>query len=659
MEQRFVRRRAFAVSSAILVWLAVLVATQECYAEPNPVEDNNGERIVGTGSSTDHENTCQLHGKGVWEGRILFRELSEAMPRYVGITSAGFHIAKAASVRNVAEPNCMNSSTDADCWLALERSTENLAWSLAVARDTSISYQGQSKCANGNLSGSGTTTWQWTTKSELRIAKGEGAWRNGKQQGPWKYELISVACIGLTHEGCRLSAEDSVSLDSFKNGAILSPKHVTTLEGHYEDGARSGNWEAKFNNGDAAKIPYSNDLKHGSQTYTKVTLLSSQSEQLTDHFEIPWVEGKKHGRQVRENTFGEHEEIPWFQGVVHGESAFTWATGENETITWTHGKQHETSTFTWPDGSRLTTLYDKGIKIGYEVLSLSPQSGEDTISSEKRYVPDKHYYLFDSRLNMLEVERTYTRRLNGKKHGVSVHLSPSYGRRVYLSYLDDKPHGAHFLALERLHGPHYFFFREESRSEGMNFRGRNYGVSVLIAADGYRQESPYTGGDRPAGSVIEASADGNYRSRLPSKSGLQIGTSIRCWYDNIPWSNQEMQGVDIYRWIDGRLGLYSWKYVSWHGPLSYTESNGLCLETPYDRGEKSGIEVQTQTNGYRAHIPMRGRHIAGPIIVFRPDGSRREIPYESGRKHGVVYDFSASGVKTRVEEYDQGSLVTP
>ncbi len=659
MDERFPLRRIFSGSCVLQFYIGLLVFTVECYAETRSVDAINGEHQAGIDSSSDQNNSCQLHAKGVWEGQNLFRELSEAMPMYVGVVSAGFHVAHTSEEDKNAESKCVNSTSDDSCWLALERSTEDTKWSLASARNTSISFQGQSKCANGNLSGSGTTTWQWTTKSELRIVIGEGKWRKGKQQGRWKFQLLSVPCVGLTHTECRLNAEDSDVADRFKSGSILLPKYVTTLEGRYKSGAKSGIWKAEFNNGDAAEIPYLNDLKHGSQTYTKVASLTSPLEQLTVSYEIPWVEGRKHGRQVMENTLGEFEETSWARGVVHGESVFSWATGERETISWVNGLQHEASVLSWPDGSRLTTLYDFGIKIGYEVLSLLPQSGADSIGLRSRYHPDKHSYLFDGRVNMMEAERTITRKLNGPKHGVEVFLLPIYGRRSFSPYSEGEVHGTSIIAMEDVADSYHFLHQEESRMRSMSIHGQKIGMSVLIAADGFRQETRYAGGDNRDRFVIESSADGNYRGRLPNRIGFQINTSIRCWHDNIPWFNEEMQGVDVYRWLDGRLGPYTWKFVSWHGPMSSTEPNGLCLETPYDRGEKSGIEVQTQTNGFKAHIPMRGRHIAGPIVVFRPDGSRREIPYESGRKHGVVYDISASGDKSRVEEYNRGSLVTP
>lgn len=439
MMEGHLRRRAFASPSVLLVCIGVLIFALECNAEPeSALDDNRNDKHLNEADSRyERVNVCQLHGKGVWEGQRLFRELSEAMPLYVGIVSAGFHVAETTRVSKAVESKCMNSTSDDDCWLALERSTEDPKWSLAVARNISISFQGQSKCSNGSLSGSGTTSWQWTTKSELRIAKGEGAWRNGKQQGRWKYQLISVPCIGLTHEKCRLSAEDSDVADRFKNGSTLPSKYVTTLEGHYEDGVRSGNWEARINNGDAAKIPYSNDLKHGSQTYTKVTSLSSQTEQLTDHYEIPWVDGKKHGRQVKENTLGEREEVPWNLGVIRGKSVYSWATGERETVSWMNGQQHGATVFTWPDESRLTTLYDLGIKIGYEVLTLLPQSGADTISLRSRYHPDKH-----------KTERTITRKLDKRQHGVEVFIRPTYGWRAIRPYTEGKVHGTCIIVLE-------------------------------------------------------------------------------------------------------------------------------------------------------------------------------------------------------------------
>ena len=649
MNEGRLNRQAFASSGVLLIRIGALVFALECYAEPesDSVSNGNDEHFDGTDSRNELENVCQLHGKGVWEGQHLFRELSEAMPRYVGITSAGFHIAKSANLLGVAEPKCMNSTSNDFCWLALERSTYEPKWSLAIARNTAVSLQGESKCANGTLSGSGTTTWKWTTNSELRIVSGEGKWNNGKQQGSWKYQLASIPCVGLTHEECRLGTEDSEGLNRFKDSSMLPSKYVTSLEGHYEDGARLGIWEAKFNNGDAAKIPYSNDLKHGSQTYTKVTSLSSQTEQLTDHYEIPWVDGKKHGRQVKENTLGEREEVPWNLGVIRGKSVYSWATGERETVSWMNGQQHGATVFTWPDESRLTTLYDLGIKIGYEVLTLLPQSGADTISLRSRYHPDKH-----------KTERTITRKLDKRQHGVEVFIRPTYGWRAIRPYTEGKVHGTCIIVLEDVADKHHFLYQEESRLRSVSIRGQEIGMSVLIARDGFRQETRYAGGESRERFVIESTADGNYRTRLPFRGGLQMGKSIRCWYDNIQWSDDDVKAVQVHRWTDGVLGLYTWKYVTWHGPLSETESNGLCLETPYVRGRKSGIEVQTQTNGYTAHIPMRGRHIKGPIVVFRPDGSRREIPYESGRKHGVVFDYSASGEKTRVEEYNRGSLVT-
>ena len=650
MNEGHSRRRALANSSVSLVCIGVLVFALESYAELDTASDgNSNENHQGeeAGSGNDLNNVCQMHGKGVWEGQHLFHELSEAMPKWVGIVSSGFHIADTSIARRTAEPKCMNSTNEDSCWLELERSTDEPEWSLAIERNTSVALQGESQCANGSLSGSGTTTWNWTTNSELRFVSGEGNWHNGRQQGSWKYQLVSIPCVGLTHEECRLGDEDSDTFNRFNNGSTLPSKYVATLEGRYEDGARLGIWEAKFNNGDAAKIPYSNDLKHGSQTYTKVTSFNSQIEQLADHYEIPWVHGKKHGRQVKENTFGEREEVPWNHGDIHGKSVYSWATGERKTMSWVNGQQHEASVLTWPDGSRLTTLYDLGIKIGYEVLTLLPQSGADSISLRSRYHPDKH-----------RAERTITRKLDEHQHGVRVFLSPTYGRRAFIPYSEGEEHGTTIIVMEDIADSYHFLYQEKSRMRSVSIRGQEIGMSVLIARDGFRQETRYAGGDSRKRFVIESSADGNYRSRLPQEGGLQMGRSIRCWHDNIPWSNEEMQGVNVYRWLDGRLGPYPWKFVSWHGPLSNTEPNGLCLETPYDRGEKSGIEIQTQTNGYKAHIPMRGRHIAGPIIVFRPDGSRREIPYESSRKHGVVYDFSASGEETRVEEYNRGSLVT-
>lgn len=336
--------------------------------------------------------------------------------------------------------------------------------------------------------------------------------------------------------------------------------------------------------------------------------------------------------------------------MIHGESVFGWATGERETITWVNGQQHETSVFSWPDGSRLTTLYDTGMKIGYEVLSLLPQSGTDFINLESRYSRDHH--------SMLQVERTITRKLDGHKHGVEVWIRPDYLWRLFRPYSEGKAHGTITLVLEGIADPYHFFFRERSRKRSLQFQGQDVGESVLIAQEGFRQETLYAGGDSRERFVIESSLDGNYRSRLRYERGLQRGTSFRCWYDDIQWSDGDVKAVQVPKWTDGVLGLYTWKYVTWHGPSSDVESNGLCLETPYVRGRKSGVEIQTQTNGYKAHLPMSGRHIKGPIVVFRPDGSRREIPYESGRKHGFVYDFSASGVKTKVEEYNRGSLVT-
>ena len=643
--------RAFSGSGVLMICFGLLLLAVECYAELGTVDAGNGERQSGTGSRSDPNDTCQLQGKGVWEGQRLFRELSEAMPMYVGIVSAGFHVADTFDAHKNAESKCMNSTSDDSCWLALERSSDVPKWSLAFARNTSISFQGQSKCANGNLSGSGTTKWQWTTKSELRIVIGEGKWRNGKQLGRWKYQLLSVPCIGLTHKECRLSEQNSDVLNRFRSGSILPPKYVTTLEGRYKSGAKSGIWKAEFNKGDTTEIPYSNDLKHGAQKYTKITALTSQTESLTDSYEIPWVAGKKHGLQLKQNTFGEFEEIPWVRGVIHGESVFSWATGERETTSWVNGQQHETSIFSWPDGSRLTALYDEGMKIGYEVLSLLSQSGTDFISLESKYARDHH--------SMLQVERTITRKLNGHKHGVEVWIRPDYVWRLFRPYSEGKAHGTITLVLEGIADPYHFFFRERSRQRSLQFQGQDVGESVLIAADGFRQEEVFDGELKPYRYVTESSMDGNYRSRLRYEGGLQRGTSFRCWYDNIQWSDDDVKAVQVPRWTDGVLGLYTRKYVTWHGPLSDTHPNGLCLETPYVKGKKSGIEVQTQSNGYKAHIPMNGRHIAGPIVVFRPDGSRREIPYERGRKHGVVHDFSTSGDKTQVEEYYRGELVTP
>lgn len=626
-----------------------LLLSPVCAAEPELVSEVESGHQVETDFNDDSDNLCQLHGKSVWEGQHLFRELSEAMPMYVGIVSAGFHIARPSIERTGPKPECMDATSEDSCWLGLEIQSSPQNWSLSLAENQSFSFQSQFECANERFSGPGEAMWEWTTLSDWRTVIGKGRWRNGKQHGLWRYQVLSVPCIGLTNVRCKLSDEDADALESFRKGLSLPPGYVTTIDGRYRRGSKSGLWIVGFNKGDTAKIPYSNDLKHGTQTYTKVTHPSSQADRLADRYEIPWVEGKKHGRQVSKNTFGEFEEIPWDQGVIHGESVFGWAAGERETITWVNGKQHETSMFTWPDGSRLTTLYDEGTKIGYEVLSLLPQSGTDSISLESKYFPDYQ--------SMLQVERTITRKLNGHKHGVEVWIRPDYRWRLFRPYFEGEAHGTITLVLEGAADSYHFFYRERSRQRSLQFHGQDVGASVLVAADGFRQEKVFTGNRQPYEYVTESSMDGNYRSHLKYEGGSPKGMSIRCWHDNIPWSNEEMQGVDVYRWTDGVLGLYSWKYVSWHGPSSATEPNGLCLETPYVRGKKSGIEIQTQSNGFKVHLPMRGRHLAGPIVVFRPDGSRREIPYESGRKHGVVYDFSASGEKTRVEEYNQGTLV--
>lgn len=631
-------RQAIIRQSRLLLCLGILVVALTSYAEP------------------DKDESRQVHANAVREGQELFRELSQAIPQFVGLASAGFQLDTKVDPYTDLSSDCRESTGDESCWTSGQSDSRGQTWSYLLSPRSSLSIDGEFRCANRKLTGSGTATWRWVTRWELRIVRGEGRWRNGRPHGRWTYQLFSTPCIGFTNAQCKLSRESNNRLQDFEDGPPFQSHTVSTTVGRYKKGMRSGDWMVRFNNGDSASIPYANGRKHGLQTYTKTTFVSSLTNPLEDQYEIPWIDGKKQGRQVMKSWNGDREETPWQDGVIHGESNYIWATGERERVLWVHGRQHETSVFTWPDGSRLTTLYDDGIKVGYEVLRLAPQNGSDFVSLEARYqVKEETDGWHDSRW----ADRTVTRWVNGHKHGVKIYLRAPYRQRIYSSHWEGNTHGVHIVVQERPHGPDHEYSYEISRERALRFEDQEYGISVLVARNGYRREAPHNGGHHPHGSVIQLMANGSYRSHLQYESGREHGTSMRCWYDPIPWDREGMKGIHVFDWRDGVVGYYPWRFVEWHGPFSTVEPNGLCLQTPYVGGDKQGIEVQTQTNGYKAHLPMDRRWLKGVQLVFRPDGSRREIPYESGKKHGVVNEISAIGDKVPVEQYDSGVLVSP
>ncbi len=604
------RNQSFVRRQVCVVCLVVLVIALECHAKLKSSPEPETNSVNDYGSAAEHQESCQLHAKAVWEGQALFRELFESMPRFVGIASAGFYVFEGLNKRETFDPNCTDLSSDSSCWIKFEGDSSGHAWKFSSSTNLTVSFQGNSNCTDQKLSGSGTTEWRWTTRWDFRVIRGDGEWSNGKQQGAWTYQIFSAPCLGLTHIECRMSDENTSALKNFEVGSPTQPNSVTTLMGHYEAGKREDRWVANFSNGDIATIPYASDLKHGTQSYRSVTLLPTENKQLIDHYEIPWIEGKKHGRQIKKCWNGDQVELPWKDGTMHGEAFYSWSTDEQEKVQWVNGKQHGTAVLTWPDGSRLTTRYDQGTKMGDEEVKMAPTSGTDVVSLHENIIEKKHR---DGTIGTILLGRTITRRVNGIQHGLKVLLHKGYSLLVYLSYKDGNWVGTHIGV------------SEGERSESMVVNGRHYGMSVFVTEGGYRRETPHLHTVAPHGFVIETTENGNYRSLLSyvfRKS--EHGTSVRCWYKDIPWANDEDLGIEVFSWPDGGRAISNWEYISWHGPLSFTESNGLCLETMYSQDSKRGIEVQTQTNGYKAHIPVRGRLVVGRVEVFSPDSSPKE-----------------------------------
>ena len=626
-----------------LLCSGILIAGLANYAVSENLHDSEDRGPRNKESIPKQNDYCQIHANAVREGQELFVELSDAMPKFVGIASAGFHVASGTDVHEPPDSDCSDSAEIDSCWISIHGDSLGPIGRYSNTTGASLSFEGQYGCVNQRLTGSGTATWRWVTRWDLRIARGEGKWHNGRQQGRWVYQLFSVPCIGFTDSECRLSEENIVALEEFEVGPPFQQHKVSTFEGRYRQGIQGGLWFANFNNRDSASIPYIDGKKHGSQTYTKTTFVNAQISQLSDHYEIPWIKGKKDGHQVKTSWNGDREEIHWLNGKKHGEYIYSWSTGERETVPWIDGRQHGTSVITWPDGSHLTTLYEEGKKIGYETMNLLPQLGPDVVSLRAKDIEKK---LKNGEVHTIRGDRTIRRKIHGVQHGLSMFYT-EWGLRAYLFYQQGKWNGTH--AIDRGYG----------RFEGLRVEGELYGVSVFQANDGYRRETPGEG-YWPHGLVVETMANGNYRSLLGhvERKGMH-GPSTRCWYDDIPWANDEMQGLEVFTWPDGGTAIGTWKYVSWHGPISTERPNGLCLETIYANGRKTGIEIQTQTNGYTAHIPVRHRWVDGNIVVYRPDGSRREIPYDSGKRHGVVYDIYANGDKVPVEEYENGAPVLP
>ena len=616
-----VQKQSLVCQAILIVYIATCFVALDCLAEPKSRQDHQIANAKHHELATESDELCHLHVKAAREGQSLFRELFEAMPTFVGIASAGFYEFEESKNLKTIGLNCIDSSSDSECWIALKSKSEDQGREFSSSTNSSISYQGKSNCINQKLSGSGTTEWRWTTRWDFRIVRGEGEWRNGRQEGLWTYEIFSAPCIGLTNIQCRLTDESELALHDFEAGPPHPSGVASRFEGTYRSGLRTGLWVANYNNGDATEIPYRNDAKHGTQTYTHMVLESYENEQLIDRYLIPWYEGMKHGLQVQNSWNGDREEIPWKEGTVHGESIYSWATGENEKVTWINGEQHGTAIFEWPNRSYLTILYDEGMKIGYEVLSLSPKSDSDFVDLQARY--SEKAELNHERPDFLSVSRTVSRLVNGVKHGVEIKLRPVYGHRIYIPYWKGKAHGTQINVQEQHFVPYYSFYHELSRQKGVRFNDRSFGISVLAAHDGYRRESPSLTNHKGSKNLIQLLSDGSYRSHLRYENGRQQGTSIRCWYDPIPWEDEGMKGINVFDWRDGVIGYYTWPFISWHGPLSGTDPNGLCLETPYTNYKKSGIEIQTQTNGYKAHIPMRGRFLAGKLTVLEPDRSKK------------------------------------
>ena len=104
----------------------------------------------------DKYESCQVHVIAVEGGQELFRELSQAMPQFVGIASAGFQLDTKEDPYSELSSDCREFTDDESCWTSVQSDPNGQTWSYLLSPKSSLSIDGQFRCANQKLSGSGT-----------------------------------------------------------------------------------------------------------------------------------------------------------------------------------------------------------------------------------------------------------------------------------------------------------------------------------------------------------------------------------------------------------------------------------------------------------------------------------------------------------------------
>ncbi len=173
------------------------------------------------------------------------------------------------------------------CWQPLVENPNCHVWDSNLETLGTATFQGRSRCRQGKLSGTGSLTWEWSEKGELKRQTVTGRLLKGKLEG----EVV----IGWP-DGTR---EEGRFVDGKQQGIWVVTKAPGTegwwdrSEGRVVDGKRQGDW--KF-------IDYDSDG----------TLIA-------EHYG-PFVDDAKQGKWVERTYFGEGS--PWPGGSESAEGSY-------------------------------------------------------------------------------------------------------------------------------------------------------------------------------------------------------------------------------------------------------------------------------------------------------------------------------------------------
>ena len=218
------------------------------------------------------------------------------------------------------------------CWQPLVENPNCHVWDSNLTTLGTATFEGRSRCRQGKLSGTGSLTWEWSEKGELkrqtvtgRLSNGklegevvigwpdgtreEGRFVDGKQQGIW---VVTKApgtegwwdrSEGRVVDGKRQGDWKFIDYDS--DGTLIAEHY-----GSFVDDAKQGKWVERTYFGEGSLWPagsesaegsYAQDKRHGHWTIEMSMVYSG--EVYRHRREGAFVMGTRHGQWVEMTYF--------------------------------------------------------------------------------------------------------------------------------------------------------------------------------------------------------------------------------------------------------------------------------------------------------------------------------------------------------------------